>query len=182
MPSKYEKLLLSLAEYATFHREVSDAPQLIWRCGHAPGCCGGLADRLHVRGIVYTLLLAAFSRRRLLLHWGMPNGEHVYLKSNLINWVIEESSTENAIYFQVMNTMSNIIIPSAMETIGSNLAKISISVNLELDAVNKQRSRPRWLIDELYRTGLDVLTNKEINEIFGIAFRYLFQIGRDLLW
>ena len=31
-PSKYEKLLVSLAEYAAFHREVTDAPQLIWVC------------------------------------------------------------------------------------------------------------------------------------------------------
>ena len=182
-PSKYEKLLLSLTEYATFHREVSDAPQLIWRCGHCQliwicGHCGGLADRL--RGITYTLLLAVFSRRRLLLHWGMPNGEDVYLKPNLIDWVTNESNTENAVYFQVMDSMSHANIPSAMEAIGSTLGKIAISANFELDAVNKQVSRPRWLIDGLNRTGLDVLTNKEINEIFGIAFRYLFQMGRDL--
>jgi len=30
------------------------------------------------------------------------------------------------------------------------------------------------------KTGLDVITNKDINEIFGIAFQYLFQMGRDL--
>ena len=94
-PSKYEKLLVSLAEYATFHREVSDAPQLIWVCDSAHGGCGGLADRL--RGIAFSLLLAVFSRRRLLLHWGMPNGEHIFLKPNLINWVTDASSAKNAI-------------------------------------------------------------------------------------
>ena len=76
--------------------------------------------------------------------------------------------------------MSNTNIPSAMKAIGSNLTKVAISSNLELETVNKQTFRPQWLIDGMKRTGLDVITNKEINEIFGIAFRYLFQMGRDL--
>ena len=176
--TKYEKLLQSLAEYAAFHSEVSDARQLIWKCDYAEGFCGGLADRL--RGIAYTLLLAVFSRRRLLLYWGMPNGEHIFLKPNLINWVTDESSTENAIYFDLKNTMSNPNIPSAMKAIGGNLTKVAISSNLELEAVRKQIFKPQWLLDGMKRTGLDVITNKDINEIFGIAFRYLFQIGRDL--
>ena len=177
-PSRYDKLFQSLAEYATFHSEVSDAPQLIWKCGPEEVVCGGLADRL--RGIAYTLLLAVFSRRRLLLYWGMPNGEHIFLKPNLINWVTDESSTENAIYFDLKNTMSNPNIPSAMKAIGGNLTKVAISSNLELEAVRKQIFKPQWLLDGMKRTGLDVITNKDINEIFGIAFRYLFQMGRDL--
>ena len=92
-PSRYDKLFQSLAEYATFHSKVSNAPQLIWKCGPEEVVCGGLADRL--RGIAYTLLLAVFSRRRLLLYWGMPNGEHIYLKPNLINWVTDEYNTQN---------------------------------------------------------------------------------------
>ena len=177
-PTKYQKLLQSLAEYAAFHSEVTDARQLIWKCDYAHGYCGGLADRL--RGIAYTLLLAVFSRRRLLLYWGMPNGEHIFLKPNLINWVTDESSTENAIYFDLKNTMSNPNIPSAMKAIGGNLTKVAISSNLELEAVRKQIFKPQWLVDGMKRAGLDVITNKDINEIFGIAFRYLFQMGRDL--
>ena len=177
-PSKYEKLLLSLAEYATFHSTASDARQLIWKCGPDEGICGGLADRL--RGIAYTLLLAVFSGRRLLLHWGMPNGEHIYLKPNLINWMTDESSTEDVIAIVIKDDMSGINIPTAMEAIGSNLTKVAIFSNLELEAVNKQVFRPQWLTDGLGRTGLDNLTNDDINEIFGIAFRYLFQIRGDL--
>ena len=174
-PSKYKKLLVSLAEYATFHSEAADAPQLIWVCDNAHGWCGGLGDRL--RGIAFTLLLAVFSRRRLLLHWGMPNGEHIYLKPNLINWVTDKSSTENVFSVKVMN---NYNAPSAMKAIGSNLTKVAISSNLELDAVKQQKVTPQWLIDGMNRTGLHVLTNEEIKEIFGIAFRYLFQMGRNL--
>ena len=66
-PNKYDKLLLTLAEYATFHSEAGNAYYLIWEC-EAGGDCGGLGDRL--RGIALTLLLAVFSRRRLLLYWG----------------------------------------------------------------------------------------------------------------
>ena len=175
-PSKYEKLLVSLAEYAAFHREVSDAPQLIWVCDSAHGGCGGLADRL--RGIAFSLLLAVFSRRRLLLHWGMPNGEHVFLKPNLINWVTDASSAKNAISVRVMDGQFN--APSAMKAIGNKMAKVAISSNIELEAVKKQIVAPQWLIDGMNRTGVDVLTDIEIKNIFGIAFRYLFQMGRNV--
>ena len=67
-----------------------------------------------------------------------------------------------------------------MKAIGGNLTKVAISSNLELEAVRKQIFKPQWLVDGMKRTGLDVITNKDINEIFGIAFRYLFQMGRDL--
>jgi len=174
-PTKYEKLFQSLAEYATFHSEASDAHQLIWKCDSD---CAGLADRL--RGIAYTLLLAVFSRRRLLLSWKMPYGEHIFLKPNLINWATDNNNTESATTFRLMNNMSTESIPAAMNAIGSNLTKVAISTNLELEAVNKQILRPQWLIDGMKRTGLDVITNKDINEIFGIAFRYLFQMGKDL--
>ena len=177
-PTKYEKLFQSLAEYATFHSEVSDAHQLIWKCDIAHGYCQGLADRL--RGIAYTLLLAVFSRRRLLLSWKMPYGEHIFFKPNLINWATDDTNTESTATFRLMNNMSTKSIPAAMNAIGSNLTKVAISTNLELEAVNKQILRPQWLIDGMKRTGLDVLTNKDINEIFGIAFRYLFQMGKDL--
>ena len=80
-----------MAEYATFHSEAGNAYYLIWKC-EAGGDCGGLGGRL--RGIALTLLLAVFSRRRLLLYWGIPNGEHIYLKPNVINWKSEKSDVE----------------------------------------------------------------------------------------
>ena len=180
-PRKYDKLLQTLAEYAVFHstsRTGRTARPLIYKCG--PGdLCGGLGDRL--RGIVYTLLLAVFSGRRLLLHWGMPNGENVYLKPNLINWVPEKSDTENMTVFTVMDSgQSN--VESAIKTIGMNTSvNVALNTNLELELIKTLEFKPEWLIDGLKRTGLDVLSNTDINAIFGIAFRYLFGFTSDVL-
>lgn len=179
-PNKYDKLLLSLAEYATFHRTVPNARQLIWTCGPREGICGGLVDRL--RGIALTLLLAVFSRRRLLLYWGMPNGEQVYLKPNLIDWRVPEMFQDDFVTaFQIKDTMSHENLTLAMETIGSDLTEVALATNLELEVVNKQSYRPQWLIDGMKQTGLDLLTNKEINEIFGMAFRYLFRVSDNVI-
>ena len=179
-PNKYDKFLLSLAEYATFHRTIPNARRLIWTCGPREGICGGLVDRL--RGIALTLLLAVFSRRRLLLYWGMPNGEQIYLKPNLIDWRVPEMFEDDFVAaFQIKDTMSHENLTLAMETIGSNLTVVALATNLELEVVNKQSYRPQWLIDGMKQTGLDLLTNKEINEIFGIAFRYLFRISDDVI-
>ena len=178
-PRKYDKLLQTLAEYAVFHsRTDHTARPLIYKCG--PGdLCGGLGDRL--RGIVYTLLLAVFSGRRLLLHWGMPNGENVYLKPNLINWVPEKSDTENMTVFTVMDSgQSN--VESAIKTIGMNTSvNVALNTNLELELIKTLEFKPQWLIDGLKRTGLDVLSNTDINAIVGIAFRYLFGFTSDVL-
>ena len=175
-PRKYDKLLQTLAEYAVFHNASRTARPLIYTCG--PGVtCGGLGDRL--RGIVYTLLLAVFSGRRLLLHWGMPNGENVYLKPNLINWVPEKSDTENMMVLSVLNTTSS--LDSAMKTIGKNTSvNVALNTGLELELIKAPKFKPQWLIDGLKRTGLVVLTNSEINAIFGIAFRYLFGFTSDV--
>ena len=43
------------------------------------------------------------------------------------------------------------------------------------------KNRPQWLIDGMKRTGLDDLSNHEINELFGITFRYLFQFRDDVI-
>ena len=179
-PRKYDKLLQALAEYAVFHnRSGHEAHPLIYRCDQADGECGGLVDRL--RGIVYTLLLAVFSRRRLLLHWGMPRGEHVYLKPNLINWVPEKSDTENMSVFTVMSVVSS-NLDSAIKTIGMTTSvNVALHINLELELIKASKFKPQWLIDGLKRTGLDVLTNSEINAIFGIAFRYLFGFTSDVV-
>ena len=179
-PHIYDKFLLSLAEYATFHRTTSNARKLIWTCGRREGTCGGLLDRL--RGIALTFLLAVFTRRRLLLYWGTPNGEQIYLKPNFIDWRVPEMfEADTVIAFHIKDTMSHKNLSLAMETIGGNLTEVALGTNLELEAVNEQSYRPQWLIDGMKQTGLHSLTNKEINAIFGIAFRYLFQVSDDVI-
>jgi len=177
-PKKYDKLLLSLAEYAMLHCKTSNVRKLIWKC--EPGdLCGGLVDRL--RGIAFTLLLAVLSRRKLLLYWGMPNGEQIYLEPNAINWIPQKSDVSSMAVYSVMDS-ADAKLDRAVNAIGqNNLMKVALHTNLELELINKVSSKPQWLIDGLKRTGLDTLTTEEINDVFGIAFRYLFQIKGDVI-
>ena len=177
-PKKYTKFLLALAEYATFHSNASNVRKLIWKCGPG-GICGGLGDRL--RGIAFTLLLAVLSRRKLLLYWGMPNGEQIYLKPNIINWIPEKSDVSNLTVYSVMHS-AGAELDRAVKAIGqNNLMKVSLHTNLELELINNQTNKPQWLIDGLKQTGLNTLTNKEINQLFGIAIRYLFVFRDDVI-
>ena len=177
-PKKYDKLLLSLAGYAMLHCKTSNVQKLIWKCG--PGdLCGGLVDRL--RGIAFTLLLAVLSRRKLLLYWGMPNGEQIYLKPNVINWIPERSDVVNMAVYSVIDS-AGAKLDTAVKAIGQNNSiNVALKTNLELEFINKASQKPQWLIDGLKRTGLDTLTNEEMNNVFGIAFRYLFQIKGDVI-
>ena len=75
--------LWTLAEYDADHGQMRNTPSsrtLIWQCGWS---CAGLGDR--IRGITYSLLLAIFSRRRLIIFLdGIHEGK--YLRPNLIDW------------------------------------------------------------------------------------------------
>ena len=179
-PKKYDKFLLSLAEYANFHSKTSNSRRLIWKCGPRDNC-GGILDRL--RGIAYALLLAVFSRRRLLLYWGMYFPEQSYLKPNLINWVPKRSNVEGMSSYSMTNwyLSGNKNVPIAMKAVGGNTEKVAINTNLELEAVNRQNFRPQWLIDGVKNTGLADLSDEEVNDVFGIAFRYLFQFRDDVI-
>ena len=177
-PPKYTKFLLALAEYATIHSKTNNVCKLIWKCGLGD-LCGGLVDRL--RGIAFTLLLAVLSRRKLLLYWGMPNGEQIYLKPNAINWIPESSDVVDLAVYSAMDSAGT-ELDTAVNAIGQdNLTKVTLKTNLELEFINKQTNKPQWLINGLKRTGLDTLSNKEINQLFGIAFRYLFVFRDDVI-
>ena len=178
-PPKYTKFLLALAEYATFHSKANNVRKLIWKCG--PGdVCGGLVDRL--RGIAFTLLLAVLSRRKLLLYWGMPNGEQIYLRPNAINWVPKRSDVVDMAVYSAIDSAGAKFDTAVRKVIGqNNLMKVALKTNLELEFIKKQTNKPQWLIDGLKRTGLDTLSNKEINQLFGIAFRYLFAFTDDVI-
>ena len=177
-PRKYTKFLLALAEYATFHSTTSNVRKLIWKCG--PGDrCGGLGDRL--RGIAFTLLLAVLSRRKLLLYWGMPNGEQIYLMPNTINWIPQKSDVSDMAVYSVMNRIGA-NLDRVVNAIGqNNLTKVALLTNLELEFINELTNKPQWLIDGLKRTGLNTLTNREFNQLLGTAIRYLFVFRDDVI-
>ena len=154
-PKKYDKLLLSLAEYAVLHCKTSNVRKLIWKCGLGD-LCGGLVDRL--RGIAFTLLLAVLSRRKLLLYWEMPNGEQIYLKPNAINWISESSDVVDMAVYSAMDS-AGAELDTAVNAIGqNNLTKVALKTNLELEFIN---NKPQWLIDGLKQTGLDTLSNRD---------------------
>ena len=79
----HSRFLRTLAEYAADHGQMSNtlsSRTLIWQCGWS---CAGLGDR--IRGITYSLLLAIFSRRRLIIFLdGVHEGK--YLHPNMIDW------------------------------------------------------------------------------------------------
>ena len=84
---KYERFAKALQDYADFHQKTSpkfksnqtdQSRFLVWQCS-ALDYCGGLVDRM--KGITYSLLLAIFSRRRLIINW-----DDRFIQPNLINW------------------------------------------------------------------------------------------------
>ena len=86
-PERYERLARALQDYAFYHKKTSpqlssngpaEARVLVWQCSILD-YCGGIADRM--KGLTYSLLLAIFSRRRLIINW-----DDTYLETNLIDW------------------------------------------------------------------------------------------------
>ena len=81
---KYSRFLKSLQTYANFHRVIknSGSRTLTWQCSMQE-YCGGLGDR--IRGVSYALLLAMFSRRKLVIFWEGPS-EGTYLHPYMVDW------------------------------------------------------------------------------------------------
>ena len=99
---KYGTFLQSLDEYAVFHREAGQKEgvrTLMWMCD-AYEYCGGLADRL--KGITFSLLVAMFTRRRLLLSWGSSVfGEQSFVKPNMIDWFVPTEKIEETVFYDL---------------------------------------------------------------------------------
>lgn len=100
-PVNYERLAKVLEDYASFHDKTSpalinnrtnEARVLIWQCSTLD-YCGGLTDRM--KGITYSLLLAIFSRRRLIINW-----DDTFLEPNLIDW------TDDLVY-EILKNVTN---------------------------------------------------------------------------
>lgn len=79
---KYARFLRTLLDYANYHNIVRNSRTLTWQCT-VYDYCGGLGDR--IRGVAYALLLAIFSRRRLVVFWESPT-EGQYLQPHMMDW------------------------------------------------------------------------------------------------
>ena len=201
-PKKYEKLLIALAGYSEMHRIMSETPNnartLIWRC-HASDYCGGLADR--VRGMTFSLLLAMFSQRRLILDCGSAI-EWVHFEPNVINWKDDEL-LQTILHLKSTNTSTTSVIEMTIHSIGKvpflyvvipkhgkwehqlnaiagNTTFVVMVTNVEVLALRSILNQ-NWLVEGLKKIGLLNLTNHEMNDIIGIVFRYLFQWEDELV-
>ena len=198
-----EKFLHVLSRYTLLHREMSKTQHhtrtLVWQCP-VNKLCGGIADR--IRGMAFALLLAIFSRRRLILDWESAI-ESVYFKPNLINW--KDKYIENIIHSSVseqfMKKEPDIIKFSAyssshdpfiflskrtwwdyLNIIGKNTSLIVMVTNAKLITLTTDTARSQlWLYRGLKQSGLLHLSRFEFDNIVGLIFRYLFQLNNGLL-
>lgn len=200
-----EKFLHVLSHYTLLHREMSKTPHhartLVWQCP-VNKLCGGLADR--IRGMAFALLLAIFSRRRLILDWESAV-ESVYFKPNLIDWkdkyiqnILHSSESEqfmekepHIIKFNAYSTSHDpfIFLLRAQRTwwdylniIGKNTSLIVMVTNAKLIALTTDTAKSQlWLYRGLKQAGLLHLSRFEFDNIVGLVFRYLFQLNNGLL-
>lgn len=203
---KYERFLKTLIDYGAYHSLFGKSPTprlLVWACT-AYDYCGGLGDR--VKGAVYALMLAMFSRRKLILFWdGSPEG--AYLDPHLINWKDEKiydalkGLNNNNIPFpayfsnpylfkfhaveefgSIINDISQNDMEYFQRVIGSSETNVIISTNLDPSSLldDQRNGNQEWIRAGLEWTGLSHLTPNDIDDLVGVVFRYLFKIKEEV--
>ena len=206
---KYSRLLQLLIDYTTLHDQLhgnTTSRTLTWWCS-IHSYCGGLGDR--VRGVAYALLLAIFSRRRLVIYWeDQPEGQ--YLAPHMINWqdkalydflrLIDGNNNAPPLQdnfldpflcqFQVIldngklkNDVDFTDMAYYQRVIGSNTTHVVVSTNLEPSSLlDPQRyGDQEWIRAGMRWSNLAHLTATELDNIVGLVFRYLFTVP-DKLW
>ena len=205
---KYSRFLYTLQHYVDHHHAMKNATPssrtLTWHCPIGR-YCGGLGDR--IRGVIYTLLLAMFSRRRLVVYWDdQPEG--AYFTPHMIDWrdmLVYEflrndaadkhklpDSFEPPSMFsfkvvlnngKVVNDVSKADMSYYQRTIASNKTNVMISTNLEPRSLLDpgRNGNQDWIRSGLEWCGLSHLSPSELDDVVGIAFRYLFRLKDGLL-
>lgn len=201
----YARLLRLLLDYAHYHHNIQSDPSartLTWQCT-THEYCGGLGDRL--RGVTYALLLAVFSRRRLVVFWEGPEG--AFLKPHMINWMDKTlynllrrgedpsyDSPQNLSPFtfsfhvvldrsgRVRNDITAEDMQYYQRVIGSNQTHVVISTNLEPSSLldGERSGDQEWIRAGLQWSGLSHLSPTQLDDIMGVAFRYLFRLKTEL--
>ena len=196
-PKKYEKFLNLLSQYAHSHEAMSKNPDssrtLVWYCP-ANQHCGGLADRF--RGMSFALLLAVFSRRRLLLDWKSAL-ESVHFEPNIINWMdshilshLHSSQGRNVTTMDISSidtypyaTISELGWVNQLKILGGNQRLIVLKTNVEMFIITTgiKGNQNHWLIKGLKKAGLFHLSDYELNDIVGLCVQYLLKLKNELL-
>lgn len=200
---RYSRFLQTLLDYTAYHsqlRSESSSRTLTWQCG-IQEYCGGLGDR--IRGVAYALLLAMFSRRRLVVFWqDQPEGK--YLLPHMIDWrdkalynILRQTAKADlsldplVFRFNVIldksgklrNDVSSEDMQYYQQTIGSNWTHVVISTNLEPSSLldSKRNGDQDWIRKGLKWCGLSNLQPKDLDDVVGIIFRYLFAL-KSKVW
>ena len=183
---RHVRLLKALKDYSRQHKRSDEGRALVWMCTTVDWC-GGLADRM--KGITYSLLLALFSRRRLLLTWN--TAEQKFLSYNAVNWSTKSHNVQE--YGMPLSLYSITqgygidkepsLAKKIIEYIGGPHKVVYFSTNLEpssLVDINKSFGL-QWIYRGLQAVGLSNYTGKELDELVGLVFRYLFALDQQLI-
>ena len=179
---KQERFMKALAKYVQFHRNTAikkHARKLMWVCLHD---CGGLGDR--IKGMTYTLLLAMFSQRRLLITW--ESYDYTFLKP-----VLNFTSHYHGRVLQLSSVFGEYGIdkkPAAaskiLKSVGGKRRDIYLASNLEpykLLSSKKRNLGIQWIVNGLKNTGLGDFRPEDMDGLLGPVFNYLFRLDSNLL-
>ena len=151
----------------------------MWVCIHH---CGGLGDR--IKGITSSLLLAMFSRRRLLLTW--ESYDYTFLRPNKLN-LTSHFHGQPLRLTSVLRTHGINKSPAAafemLKSIGEEQQDIFLSTNMEPHKLLTERwsSGMKWIFNGLQEGGLGDFTPEDLDELQGLVFKYLFTLDCGLL-
>ena len=192
----YENLLTILSKYTQIHQKLSKqnlrtTRTLVWQC-HIDQVCGGLVDR--VKGMTFVLLLAVFSRRKLVLDW-KSSFESQFFKPNLINWEPDNAflhiieNPKNIVKIHVQSTTKDPYLSKSkrdwenyLDIIGGNQPHVVMVTNVMMIALTTKiytSNQHQWLAEGVKSAGLSNLPVSNLNGIIGLAFRYLFQFDKQ---
>ena len=195
-PPKYQKFINLLTEYTMNESKMSNKRVLAWHC-RSDHPCGGIGDRL--RGVLTTFALAIFSRRRFVMYWEAPS-ENLYLRPNMINWddkqTIDEIKLSKKNDTNVQKFIVRIIAPnyfsvaqrlkswqSHLSIIRGDTPIVALATNIEVDSLlsNYTTTGQKWIREGLNQAGLANLSKRDLIDLLGIVFRYLFVLEPSLI-
>ena len=207
MTEKFGKFLEALSNYASLHaqnRGSDNAKKLVWYCGE--NFCGGLGDR--ERGLTYALILAMMSQRVLLFHWQDSRLDNkTYLDPNVIDWRLTEKERKKV--FEIKNhfrvneagdsdavmllslfsrgpmdtTESATRHKSVLQAMVGHRPWIALQSNMFPSSLVYGRVPVSmdWIKQGMGTLGLNKLSQFEINQVMGLAFRYLFTFSKGIV-
>ena len=189
-PPKYQKFINLLAEYTRNESKMSNKRVLAWHC-RSYGC-GGIGD--HLRGVLSTFALALFSKRRFVMYWGAPS-ENLYLRPNMINWddkqaidkIRQSKKNDNNVKKLYVNSVPFFFKrktwQSYLSIIQGDTPIVALATNIAVHSLlsSYTTTGQKWIKEGLHQAGLANLSTRDLINLLGIVFRYLFVLDPSLI-